>query len=211
MIRSGGEFRHGLTLMELLVVLVILAAIAGIVVAVVPNSSDDARVQVTRTNMTQLQAVILGGFKADMTEDIRRSQPTYQVLPRPGYFALNNSIPPNGPRPNKPQLRYLFRNPGPFGITMTQGLAETNSPSFDPATGHGWRGPYILPGIGKYPEPDAVNFTTDYGEKDDPTVLDGWGHPIVIIENALTGTAELRSAGKDGILGNADDIVLTLY
>lgn len=160
--------------------------------------------------MSQLQDVILRAFRADMTEDIRRNQPTYQVLPLPGYYALNNPVTTSGPRPNKPQLRYLFLNPGLFGMTASPGVAETNTSSYDPTAGHGWRGPYILPGIGKYPLPDATNFTRDYGEKDDPTILDGWNHPIVISANGEI-SAVLRSAGRDGILGNADDIVLTLY
>lgn len=100
-------------------------------------------------------------------------------------------------RVEHPQLAYLFVAPLP-GLT------------FDPVTRRGWRGPYLLSGPGgKYVISASRGFTPRYGLDGDPAPLDGWGHPIVLQQPVMTGSAasskdllfaRLVSAGPNGIL-----------
>jgi hypothetical protein len=82
----------------------------------------------------------------------------------------------------------LNQLPNPLSQLTTQGAL----PAWDKFTRRGWNGPYI-----------------DGGQ-----LNDAWGNPITIggfDANGVNGrTFTLRSAGPDGILGNADDIVLTV-
>lgn len=188
--------RRGLTLMELLIVIAILVALAGIVAPLISEDPDETKATVTRASLVSLRDVILGSYRQDMEHR----------LPRPGAWGVGKG------RADKPQLRYLFINPG---TTAAPGTAENIAPSFDPVARRGWRGPYLMPSAATYQVDVARGFTSDYGEADtakgapDPAVLDGWRNPIVILESP--GHAELRSAGADGVLGNADDVILALY
>jgi prepilin-type N-terminal cleavage/methylation domain-containing protein len=177
--------RLGLTLLELLVVLFILVVLAAMVVPLLSRSPEETQKQVTETNLTQLRDTIMNVYRPDMNK----------LLPRPGSLGLSQG------RKDHPQLRYLFVNP----------KTETTQQDFDPVTRLGWRGPYLLNTPGKY----AVigTFTKDYGEDGDPAILDGWARPIVVQEGVVNGqpSAWLLSAGPDGILGNSDDLKLTLY
>lgn len=187
--------RRGVTLLELVVVLAVLVALAVLVVPLLSESSKGANETVTRTNLNQVRDAITR-YRLDMDKR----------LPRPGYTGLNGSP----VRPDRPQLRYLYVNPGRLD---PPGDPETSVPTYDPVAAKGWRGPYAQAGFGTYQVATDRGFATDYGETGDPCVVDGWNNPIVIVENAtaLPPTAELRSAGPDGILMTADDIVLSLY
>lgn len=185
------RLRRGFSLVELVVVLVILVALAGLVIPLIGSQTEDSRNTATNASLTELRNVILGTYRQDMDKR----------LPRPGYYGVNTKG-----RTDKPQLRYLFINPGTY---TAPGTLETTAPTYDPLYKRGWRGPYFMNSTGRYLVDAARNFTKDYGENDDPAVIDGWGNPIVIVE---TGTrAELRSAGPDGILQTTDDITLTLW
>jgi type II secretory pathway pseudopilin PulG len=87
-------------------------------------------------------------------------------------------------------------------------------PPFDPATGLGWRGPYVATSTGVYAldkptDPEPKNFTGAYGQEGDPACLDGWGSPIVVqvpdlhadgIDSEDERRVRLVSAGPDGVL-----------
>jgi hypothetical protein len=190
----------------LVVVLVVLVALAAIVVPMVSGRAQDAQKTATNATLIELRNVILASYRPDMSSR----------LPRPGDTGLKT-------RQDKPQLRYLFANPGPLtdsvsGLVFNAGAStatETTSPTYDPILKLGWRGPYLMTSTGTYPDPDAAGavFTHAYGEKGDPTVLDGWLRPIVILESSdsLGKHAELRSAGPDGLLNTSDDLVVSLY
>jgi prepilin-type N-terminal cleavage/methylation domain-containing protein len=183
--------RDGLTLIELLIVLLILVALAGMVVPMVAEVSSNTQKQTTDTNLVQLRDTIMNSYRPDMNKQ----------LPRP-----DTAFAP--PRQAKPQLRYLFVNP----------KTETLLRQHDPVYRLGWRGPYLLQSTGQYSVNLAAGFTLDYGENGDPTVIDGWGRPIVIYEAA--GQAWLISAGPDGFLEkppattpltDPDNLALRLY
>jgi len=195
--RRALPVRPAFTLTELLVVTVILVVLAGLAVPLFSDTADNARETVTLASMTQMSDVILGPYRRD----------NEKRLPRPGYFAQHNP----SLRGNFPQVRYLFINPGPV---TAPGMPETVLTTYDPVARKGWRGPYLQNSAGKYRVDLSRNFTQTFGENDDPAVLDGWGHPIVIVEAAgVDGLmhAELRSAGKDGVLLTGDDLFLPLY
>lgn len=82
----------------------------------------------------------------------------------------------------------LNQLPSPLSQLTTQGAL----PAWNPFTHRGWNGPYV----------DTAQLT------------DGWGHAITIGSFDASGvngrTFTLRSAGPDGIAGNADDVVLTV-
>jgi prepilin-type N-terminal cleavage/methylation domain-containing protein len=82
----------------------------------------------------------------------------------------------------------LNQLPSPLSQLTTQGAL----PAWNKFTRRGWNGPYI--------DTDQLN--------------DGWGNAITIGSFDASGvngrTFTLRSAGPDGIAGNADDIVLTV-
>lgn len=81
-------------------------------------------------------------------------------------------------------------------------------PSFDPVTEIGWNGPYLLGKGDGYVVDAARGFTLAYGADGDPTVLDGWRHPIVLQWPDLpelpleqrSANVRLVSAGPDGVI-----------
>jgi prepilin-type N-terminal cleavage/methylation domain-containing protein len=183
---------RGLTLLELLIVIAILAVLASLAVPLVSSTTETSQQQATLASLTQLRDVIMNVYRADVNKQ----------LPRP------KSGVGTPPRQAKPQLRYLFINPN----------TETTVADYDPVYRVGWRGPYLLNSSGQYTVDVSRGFTADYGENLDPTVLDAWGRPIVLVEAA--GHAWLVSAGPDGNLAvvsgsgpiqPSDDLVLQLY
>jgi len=189
--------RRGLTLLELLVVLTILAVAAGIVVPMVanitsgesfhtPGGPKSAQRIATEATMTRVHDAIMGSGE------------------NPGYFGDLGELPwpQDGSRQDHPQLRYLFVNPA----------TEDNTGDFDPNTRRGWRGPYVLGSTGRYAVEGPRGFHDLYGENGDPALIDAWGSPIVIMLRSESGrtNAYLVSAGKDAALGTADDLELIL-
>jgi len=216
--------RSGLTLLELLVVLAILIALATLVTPIISNLGRKSQQISTRENLLRLQELILNRYIPDMGE-----------LPRPSTTEITA-----GNRINHPQLRYLFVNPDTEDIAKTANATILSS--------RHWQGPYLTHGGARYTI--TGNFTTTYGVGDvidsnntytahgDPTVLDAWGRPIVIQEPTgnvtipINGTnqtvagstcARLVSAGPNGVLDTnrtigmptttdrGDDIIMFLY
>jgi len=86
----------------------------------------------------------------------------------------------------------------------------TTSAGFNATTGLGWNGPYMLGGQGVYPGTNpaaALNgFGAVFGSVGDPTPLDGWGNPIVIVQITDQTNSTyyvLLSAGQKEMLGAA--------
>ena len=87
-------------------------------------------------------------------------------------------------------------NPG--SAAAADALAETPVPGNDPFTRVGWNGPYLSAGGGVYTVDAAHGFGTTYGLDNDPAVLDGWHHPVVLV--VLGSRAWPQSAGPNGVL-----------
>jgi type II secretory pathway pseudopilin PulG len=168
--------RRALTLAELVVVMGVLAVLAGLVLPAVGHYMGESRDTVTRQSLTRLRDV-LALYWSDK-----------QTLPRP-----DATVAPA--RATHPQVRYLFVNP----------LTENATLDYDPVYRRGWRGPYVVHQQNAlYAIDSSREFTNLYGETGDPTVLDGWGHALVIQHPGVTtdGLQDIRivSAGPDGVL-----------
>ncbi len=174
-----------LTLVEILIVLVILATLAGLTLPLVGDATAQAADAATRTSLPRIRKVIVGGDG------------------QPGYLADVGELPrpaPSEGRAAHPQLRYLF-------------LAPADAPAWDPARHTGWRGPYLQDGTARYRVEGS--FSALYGEDDDPCIIDGWGQPIVLQEPDTSFTASERrryarliSAGPDGVLDTPRDALI---
>ena len=178
---TGTNERRALTLAELVIVLAILTTVSAIVLPMAGNFVADSRDAVTRQSLTRLRDVIAETY----WQDNRRE------LPCPGTVGVSSG------RQEQPQLRYLFVNPSRS--------PEDAAVTFDPVYRLGWRGPYLVErNEAVYTIDTAAGFSDRYGEDGDPTVLDGWGHPIVMQNpgQLSDGRQDVRlvSAGPDGIL-----------
>jgi len=155
--------------MELLVVLFVVAVLAGMLVPLVGRNmkvkvfSDEEKTFEeigVEQSLIRLRETIMGGQdKPGYFDDMNR-------LPRPGIIGLGSG------RQDHPQLRYLFINP--------ERNPEDTTHTFDIYTCTGWRGPYIISPRGEYTVDPSRGFLDLYGENGDPAVLDLWGSPIVI-------------------------------
>jgi len=165
--------------MELVVVIVILAALAALVVPLISNTVGDSQQATTLASMRQLQDVITNRYWSEMDGVLRETDNSLV----PG-FPQANPLSDEGRTPHYPQLAFLFRSP-------------SACPPFDAVSRRGWHGPYLQHSGGRYTI--TGSFTALYGLTGDPAVLDGWGNPIVL-QRPTVESARLVSAGPDGIL-----------
>jgi len=182
--------RPGLTLLELLIVLAILAAVSTLVLPSVGQRLGEGRETLTSASLARLRDVVADVY----CQDARREFTWPNWIPWP-----NINVSPT--RLSAPQLRYLFVNPD----------TETATVTFDPVYKIGWRGPYVAEhGNQRYTVDMTANFTRQYGESGDPTVWDAWGRPIVIQSPGLLadGRRDVRlvSAGPNGVLDTPPDV-----
>jgi len=185
----------GFTLVELMIVLIILAALAGLLVPLFAQTTEDTAMMTAQATLRRTQQVIVGSAE------------------QPGYLADNRALPrplpPNGAfgdRQDHPQLAFLFLNP----------QTQTSMRTFDPQTGLGWRGPYLAMHTGVYALDADRGFTDLYGHADDPAVVDPWGRPLVIQQQADPTDNRfviwrLVSAGPDrDLLATGDNLSVEL-
>lgn len=204
------EWSRGLTLIELVVVLVILISVGGLLVPLLtqrsiqidldgPGGNDGKLMQqvATETTLARVAEAIdgAGGYAQAMRyardpggtdgADDRIGEGT--GLPWPSDADIDAG------RADHPQLVFLFEPP--------TGLAD-----YDPVTKIGWRDSWLsFATAGSYLLSVGENFTDVYGVADDPAPIDAWGSPIVIqLPVATAGTFDQRvnavrlvSAGED--------------
>ncbi|HYV34904.1 MAG TPA: hypothetical protein VE988_04315 [Gemmataceae bacterium] len=205
--KAYGRKRAGLTLMELVVVIAILVAMAGIVVPLLSSSTRDAGSTTTVASMQGLKNAILA-YSLDMKG----------VPVAFGSQSNTTGVPQS--------LKDLLVQPAGY-----QGA----NVAYDPVTRRGWRGPYLSSMGGKFNYNaalgrvvdasfnDTFNASPNGRQENDPTPLDGWGFPIVLQWPETAATLEVRSgqvrlvSGGVPTLANAygdkvsvlDDIVKT--
>lgn len=177
---SAQNRRSGLTLLELVIVLLVIAILAGLLVPLVAQHQDHAQGQATETSLLSIRDMVIQYWQ-DMGKELPSDS--------------------SGP----PQTLYLFVNPDTYG-DGDSGTSDTER-TYDPHTQLGWRGPYANLATGEYRIDIASGFDSTYGSDGDPCFVDGWNQPIVI-QNPPSGSTTLTdvrliSAGPNGILDTA--------
>jgi type II secretory pathway pseudopilin PulG len=205
--------RTGLTLVELVVVLVILVALASMIIPRADTAAEQSRIDATNESLRRLRDVIVNNYVPD-TNGAAFSGVNF--LGVSGDGTTSDGMPRNGSVSMPPQLVCLFLNPG---------LSAYNS-----TTHFGWHGPYLSSGTSVYPGAGpgtaaargflpGSSTTSVFGTAaatasgggtaypGDPTVLDAWGNPIVIVPIHDLSYGQyyyaLLSAGPSGTLGPA--------
>jgi len=149
--------RRAFTLIELVLVLVILAAVAAMVIPLVGGLEISGKAKeaiVTETTMRKIRDAIMG------------------TRTKPGAW------PDLGQRPE------MFPS-DPAILLQDLSAVQQTDPSiqgFDPVTKIGWRGPYFAQATGKFDLARLHSSFGDdrYGAAGGLALVDAWGNPIVI-------------------------------
>lgn len=125
-----------------------------------------------------------------------------------------------GDQPRRCFLADLGRLP----TSVTELLDGRSLTSYDPATGRGWRGPYVLVPAASFGDLDVAlpvpiarrPMWSRYGQPGDAAVVDGHGRPLVLqlpdADGDGTATdddrrhARIVSAGADGLIDTPRDV-----
>lgn len=230
--------RRGLTLLELVMVVSILAILTALVVPGMSDQQEETRKTVARATLQELRDTIANRYLPDMLG----------TFPQPnaadnGGLRLSSTAQITGTGTSAlPQLHFLFVNPNQYVANASTQYAAVRD--FDPSTHIGWNGPYVMSKSTVYPNPNNFRFSSDptntqtwsqygftnlYGNAGDYTVNDPWGSPYVTIirsiphGSSLLYTAYLVSAGQnrkldnanwtfnsDGTLNSGDDLTLVI-
>lgn len=222
--------RRGLTLLELVMVVSILAILTALVVPGMTDQKESTSLLVAKANVQKVRDVIVNRYMSDMTDSLG-----YQGLPR-----VNTTNTGGGPvvadstrvvtdtgagtaaqLAYLPQLYFLFVNPRQYDATSGVVQRYAAIPDYDASTRLGWNGPYLEPTSTTYPNPTDrrfpkdtndtrtwanFGFTAAYGQPGDLTLTDPWNSPIVISiqstshAGSVMYTAYVVSAGPNKVL-----------
>lgn len=222
--------RSGLTLLELVMVVSILAILTALVVPGMGDQQEETRRTVARATMQDLRDVIANRYMQDMSHTVLTATTGAVALPQPNRLVpdslrvTSTSVQADGSTAGViPQLHFLFVNPNQYDAGSTPQYMAVND--YDSQSKIGWNGPYVMTKTTTYPDPDeprfpkdpnatqdwsGYGFTTQFGEFGDFTVMDPWGSPyVIIIRNQLHGgstayTANLVSGGPNRRLETTD-------
>jgi len=205
----------GLTLIELVVVLVVLVAVGALLVPLIGNQPEDARATATNETMNRIRDAISGpnGYATTMKHALDTSSTNIGYATGLPWPSATDVL---GGRADHPQLQFLYVEP-------------SSIEPYDPNYKVGWRDAWLdIASPGRYVVDATRGFSADYGQEDDSAPLDGWANPIVIqLPSDPSETFEdevlavrLVSAGPNGVIDTpttdltpedkGDDIVLYL-
>jgi prepilin-type N-terminal cleavage/methylation domain-containing protein len=219
--------RRGLTLLELVMVVSILAILTALIVPGMGEQQEETRRVAARVTLQGLRDEIANRYMQDMGHTVNPLITGKAALPQP-----NRTLDASGRISTTqidgstaglvPQLHFLFVNPNQYDGAAT--TKYVGVPDFDPNVKIGWNGPYVLQKSSVYPNPNNVRFSSDptntgtwssygftslYGQPGDYTINDPWGSPIVTIIYQTTHggvplySAYLVSAGPNRRLDNS--------
>ncbi|WOO39497.1 type II secretion system protein [Rubellicoccus peritrichatus] len=165
--------RRGFTIMELLVVLTILAAVGGGVVMTVSNGMS-----------------IVDGTGRSITHE--------EVATRATLLEIEKALMGNGAEAG--YYSHALELPTRIAGLLTD---VDSLGAYNFATKRGWNGPYLFDSGATYGASteagDTDNFIATYGLDSDPAILDGWGKPIILQESD-TSDARIVSAGPNQVI-----------
>jgi prepilin-type N-terminal cleavage/methylation domain-containing protein len=165
--------RRGFTLIELVLVLVILAILAGVAMRSMSGLQDQARYEATQRLLTDIEVAVDG--------DTGLRQPDGSRIPN-GFVADLGRLPALVGADPKTELQELWMPPA--GVA-TYAIRAAAQPDGDVQLGSGWRGPYLrLP-----PGQDAL--------------LDGWGNALALAGTPAGALDAVQSPGADAAVGAA--------
>ncbi|MDA7980294.1 MAG: prepilin-type N-terminal cleavage/methylation domain-containing protein [Pirellulales bacterium] len=166
--------RAGVTLVELMIVLVILVGLASVMVPMFANSREDSAERTTRASLVAVRDAL-----------------TQQHLDTK-YIALTGPPETVAIDATRFHLRWLFHNP----------VTGDASNDFDPDTRTGWNGPYLMNNTGQYAIDATKNLTASYGSDGDPAILDTYTGTPIVCQVVGSGPLDVRlvSAGTDGVV-----------
>ncbi|WP_306549288.1 prepilin-type N-terminal cleavage/methylation domain-containing protein [Desulfobulbus sp.] len=181
--------RNGFTLLELLLVVTVLSAVAWMSLGVVGNNADQVRFEDTRNRLQAIRRAIIG----DTSRTIN-GQPEVR-----GYVADMGGLPEN--LQALVSREYCKNHPG---ITTNAANECTDAGGTwvsqavyaqDSTTGiwAGWNGPYLPPGFGS-----VGRFLDGWGRDDDSNNNFGW---VYTVDSPNAGDLTIRSRGRDGVAG----------
>lgn len=179
----AGWHQRGMSLLELSVVLLILAGLAGMALPYLGGAGRTAACQATDATLATVRDAIIGsgatpGYLSDMGD-----------FP----YYLDTSM-----TPRHDTLHFLFANSLSIGATTyyANGLAAGDSRlQFNPATRRGWHGPYLLNGVtiaGQSAVLDSFHPPQCTGDCRSPVILQ--------LPGGNASYARLVSVGPDGVL-----------
>ncbi|MFO1066349.1 MAG: type II secretion system protein [Pirellulales bacterium] len=199
--RSSLNSRSGMTLVELVVVLAILAMLAGIAVRSMNAAAEQVRYECTRSVLEQSRIAILGD----------RMRPDHEP-DHYGYFSDCGSLPSD--------LDDLLSKP--IGITARSLFTfdSDRDGTNDVSLSGGWNGPYLHPGVGQATivdgwgrsitlsmDVDDLVMTSTGSDSDSTAPEDGYAADIAqrLTANEMSGDLVCRLFAIDSLIGSRID------
>ena len=201
--------KKGFTVVELLVVMVIIAFLAGLLLPAIRKSRSKALIDKAKSEMANLASVMTMvkmdvGWYVRLCDlgDANLASSTHTDYP----YGRGNSLPysPTGAPPQNGDYTFVYVS----GSTYDN-LTDSTDGESEITQGHNWDGPYITyqpkatyqQGNGSVPSvsPSASGWGTDlknvvpYG-----TPLDPWGHTYLVAYNDTEKVMVIYSAGPNG-------------
>lgn len=209
----SSQNRNALTLVELVVVMTILVALAGLVMPRFVSTTQTAKKVATGASMVAVRDAMMQ-YWLD-TKYVSLPGGTATAASDSDTTALANTN-------NRFQVRWLFENPANNPTVLGDELVIT----FDPDSRLGWNGPYLFKPTGRYFDSagdidtdgnhmTGTNFSTLYGNLGGPAVLSavqaGSGvvsRPLIVqaIDNGTTVDCRVVSAGSNGRIDIQHDV-----
>lgn len=196
--------RAGFTLLELVIVLLILIALAGTVLPYLAATGEEAACQATDASLAAIREALVGGPQGPgYYSDLQNRLPYYREASGNEDCADDTA---SGGNPRY-HLHFLF-NVRTLG-SSPKSLCPKTLQAFHPKLGLGWRGPYLQGGA-KLADPSALDARFDdlayvhikhkTAHQDDLYVLDQfrWRNPIVLQVPPDTADCPTHGGSGDG-------------
>lgn len=185
--------RGGFTLLELLLVVTVLSAVAWMSLGVVSNNADQVRFEDTRNRLQAIRRAIIG----DTSRTINGQPEVRGFVADMGGLPLHlQALVSQNYCDDLPQYTTSGACTGAGGVWVTQ-----NNYAQDPTTGiwAGWRGPYLT--MDSLTSAASPRFLDGWGNNDNSGDF-GWTYSIYTDSDQKRHLL-VQSLGRDGVIGGA--------